>query len=197
MSEGTSLEDIENGSIANQADSAVMNAILTDMNALPEEPVMSPPPPPPSMQIQEFPTQPQYSAYTEPFPSHPMMQQQQQFQQQPMFDMYTPIAPDMPPQIPIAVASTQAVSPQNTKQNAWSDVCVSIMDGLLVALIVGVLSLPVLHTRFASYASWAYKVGGELSWTGLVTLSVLGGLCFTVLRWITTQAKIVDFVGSL
>lgn len=197
MSEGTSLEDIENGSITNQADSAVMNAILTDMNALPEEPAMPsyaamPPPPPPSMPMQEheFPTHPQYPTYMEPFPSHPVPQQP------PMFDMYTPIASDSqgPSHHEPAVVSTAAVV---TKQNAWSGVFVSIMDGLLVAVIVGVLSLPVLHTRFASYASWAYKVGGELSWTGLVTLSVLGGLLFTVLRWITTQAKIVDFVGSL
>lgn len=194
MSEGTSLEDIETGNIVNKADSAVMNAILSDMNALPEEPAMKSYEdsslqqptyiPQPSIQIQELQTE----SYSSPFPSNPVPHH-------PMFDMYTPIVQDAPPSTYVAPVATNAVV--HSKQSSWSDVFISVIDSLFVAVIVGILSLPVLHTRFSKHASWAYKVGGELSWTGIVTLSTMGGLVFIVLRWISTQSKIMDFVRSI
>ena len=199
MSEGTSLEDIEAGNIANQADSATMNAILSDMNALPEEPpaqVYQPPPPPPqlpSMHIAPMMDSPM-GMYAQPEPdfgsmgSHPMD-----------FGMYTPDPGYMTPQhIPSPVNNNNPVStPSGTKQNGWSSFLAILLDGLLVSILVCVLSLPVLHTRLSKHVTWAYKVGGELSWTGLALLSLTGGLFYVAYRQFVPAAKIVDFVNTL
>lgn len=197
MSEGTSLEDIETGNVANQADSAVMNAILSDMNALPEEaPAQQPtymPPPPPTQPMQappQFqippPTVPMYSDFASPDP-YTMDGQQP-------FDVYTPIPQASHTQGPNMVIEDV---PLNKRQNGWSSLYGYLMDGLFVALIVGVLSLPVLHTRLASHASWAYKVGGELSWWGLTAVSVAGGALYTLYRTVATQTKVLDFINTL
>ncbi len=54
MSEGTSLDDIESGTVQYEADQAAMNAIMADMNALEPEhvvpPMQSMPPPMPPIQ---------------------------------------------------------------------------------------------------------------------------------------------------
>lgn len=208
MSEGTSLEDIETGNVANQADSAVMNAILSDMNALPEEqpqrqnqqpayipPPQQPPQQPPHMQASpEFqtpflppppPPVPMYSDFASPDPYTMDVQQP--------FDVYTPI-----PQATGSQSPNQVVAEAPGKrQNGWSNVFGYLMDGLFVAIIVGVLSLPVLHTRLASYASWAYKVGGELSWWGLTVVSLVGGVLYTAYRIIATQTKVLEFINTL
>lgn len=185
------MEDIETGNVANQADSAVMNAILSDMNALPEE--VQPPPqhqtymPPPQQQQQpmsdvpmhdfQIPVTEPYMSYSDPFPTHATMQ--------PSFDMYTP------------EPTQNTAEPVVVKQNAWSGVFAHLTDAVVVAIVVCILSLPVIHTRLTARIPWAYKVGGELSWTGLAFVSVLGGLLFAGYRFLVTNTKILDFIGTL
>ena len=64
------------------------------------------------------------------------------------------------------------------KKNFWSTTLERIRDPLFVSILVFVLSLPVLHTLLGKYASWAFAVGGQLSWLGLISLSLLSGLLF-------------------
>ena len=64
------------------------------------------------------------------------------------------------------------------RKNFWGSVTAKLRDPILVSVIVFVLSLPILHTHLAKYAGWAFAVGGQLSWIGLVLLSLLAGILF-------------------
>lgn len=66
------------------------------------------------------------------------------------------------------------------RKNMWGTVTARLRDPLLVSVIVFVLSLPVLHTQLAKYAGWAFAVGGQLSWIGLIAVSLLAGVIFGV-----------------
>lgn len=72
----------------------------------------------------------------------------------------------------------QEYRPAQRKSNVWRTVTSKIRDPLFVALLVFVLSLPILHTHLAKYAGWAFAVGGQLSWIGLAALSLLAGVLF-------------------
>jgi hypothetical protein len=72
----------------------------------------------------------------------------------------------------------ESYRPAQRKGNVWRTVTGKIRDPLFVALLVFVLSLPILHTHLAKYASWAFAVGGQLSWIGLAALSLLAGVLF-------------------
>jgi hypothetical protein len=66
------------------------------------------------------------------------------------------------------------------RKNIWGSISGSLRDPLIVSVIVFVLSLPVLHTMLAKYAGWAFAVGGQLSWLGLIALSLLAGVVFGI-----------------
>ncbi len=53
-------------------------------------------------------------------------------------------------------------------------------DPIVVGLLVCLFSLPALHTWLAKHLSWAYKVGGSLSWIGfLLQFALVAGLFAT------------------
>jgi hypothetical protein len=64
------------------------------------------------------------------------------------------------------------------RKNFWGSVSERIRDPLIVSVIVFALSLPVLHTLLAKYVGWAFAVGGQLSWLGLIALSLFAGVTF-------------------
>lgn len=64
------------------------------------------------------------------------------------------------------------------RKNFWGNVTERLRDPLMVSVIVFVLSLPVLHTMAAKYVGWAFAVGGQLSWLGLIALSLFAGIAF-------------------
>ena len=71
------------------------------------------------------------------------------------------------------------------RKNIWGSISGKLRDSLIVSVIVFVLSLPVLHTILAKYAGWAFAVGGQLSWLGLIALSLLAGVAFGLYQGIT------------
>ena len=71
------------------------------------------------------------------------------------------------------------------RKNAWSTLSSKLRDPIVVSIIVFVLSLPVLHTVLAKYVGWAFAVGGQLSWLGLLALSALAGLVFGLFQGIS------------
>lgn len=181
MSEGTSLEEIESGNVAYTADTAAMNAILSDMNAVEEAPVYIPPP-----QVQHQPqVQPQYQ---------PQPQVQPQFVQepfQPEAAFQFPQFPQFPQPAPMyeAVEEPKAQPVQHTpKKNAWSTAFDDIREPLVVGLLVSLFSLPGLHTWLAKRLTWAYKVGGSLSWIGFLLQFVLVSGLFATYRQIMQVA---------
>ena len=93
-----------------------------------------------------------------------MMVQQQQQQQQPSFVPYD----DEPTNAP--------------KKNVWSNILDRLVDPLIVAVLIFTLSLPVLQTFLSKYATWAFSLGGQLSWLGLIAKSVLGAVLFALYK---------------
>ena len=70
--------------------------------------------------------------------------------------------------------------PPSRRKNIWGSISEKLRGPLMVSVIVFVLSLPVLHTMLAKYAGWAFAVGGQLSWLGLIVLSLLAGTAFGI-----------------
>jgi hypothetical protein len=159
---GTSLEELENGDLKNTADESRMQAILADINASGAEvatganmPARQPMP-----------------------PMQPMPMNQMSMQMPPL--MYNPNPPMANHYIPIEEAPAKRSVLK--KKNVWSSIVDSIRDPIVVAVIVFLISLPALHTFAGKYVGWAYVLGGQLSWLGLIVKACLGGLLFALYR---------------
>ena len=57
-----------------------------------------------------------------------------------------------------------------------------LVDPLIVAVLMFTLSLPVLQTFLSKYATWAFSLGGQLSWLGLIAKSLLAGVVFALYK---------------
>lgn len=153
MSEGTPIDAIENGDVAETADTQLMQSILADVNAA-------------GAHIANGPGIPQAQQPMPPMRGGGGMP-----------PMYNPMPP--PPQQRQYVDNEHVVSP---RKSVLSSVFERIVDPFVVAVILFVLSLPVLHTFAARYVSWAFAIGGQLSWLGLIVLSLVGGAVFGIYR---------------
>ena len=159
--QGTPIEDIEMGNVKNEADSELMRQILADMNAA--EPVQEAPEMPPMQQPQQQPQR--QSMHQQPMPSFAQPRFDEPFMQIQEYDEYeTPEPPKKPKYKPAPVI----------KKNGWSQVFETLREPLIVGLLVAVLLFPKLHTLGSNYIPWAYSVGGQVSWIGLLGFSVLG-----------------------
>lgn len=180
MSEGTPINAIESGDVPNAADAAIMKSILNEMNASGAE----------------------VNDETQPLQNHPTQHQQPP----PQFTNMPPQFRDIPPQMsqmglppmpgavpyhmpPTFQPMNMAMEKRNKKKNIWSQILERIQDPIVVTILIFLLSLPAFHTVAGKYASWAFAVGGQLSWLGLFALSVLGGLLFSVYK------GVVGFLG--
>jgi hypothetical protein len=164
---GTPLEALETGEVANAADASRMANILRDMNAsgadvistnAPREHINMPMQPMPPMQMAHNPM-------SNPLP--PMMTHQ---------PLYIPVEEEQESYAPV-------------RKNIWSRILETILDPLFVGILVLVLSLPVLHTVLGKYASWAYVLGGQLSWAGLLVKSLIAAVLFGLYRALSDFLK--------
>ncbi len=151
MSEGTPIDAIESGDVADAADSQHMQAIIADMNASGADIANGPDMPMSQGEQPRLPMRPMHPPMYNPKP--PQQQQRQ----------YVDDAP--------VVRSKGAAS-----------ILDRLTDPIVVAVLIFVLSLPVLHTYGARYASWAFAIGGQLSWLGLIALSLVGGALFGIYK---------------
>jgi len=155
-SEGTSLEALESNEITNSADASRVQAILRDMNASGAD-VMDASqgsmPPMPSL----------HPAHTLP----PPIDSRQM---------------EMPPRHMPTAAYIPVEEDAPRKPSLVSGLAERVRDPLFVTLLMFVLSLPMLHTALNKHAAWAFAVGGQLSWIGLITLSVVAGLLFGIYK---------------
>lgn len=183
MSEGTSLEEIESGNVAYTADAAAMNAILSDMNAVEEAPVYIPPP----QQVRIPPMQPQLQPQPQPHMSvqEPFEPEPFQFPQFPQVPQFQQVQQTQQTQSPMYEAVEPKAQP---KKNAWSSLFDDMREPLVVGLLVTLFSLPGLHTWLAKRLTWAYKVGGSLSWIGFLLQFVLVAGMFATYRQIMVVA---------
>jgi len=172
-SDGTPLEAIETGEISNTADSGRMQAILRDMNApgvdaapRPQSPQMPPMHEMAPMATRQMPPTLNISQHQQPF-------QHQQMHQPPSHYEGNPTQYYQEPE------QNELVNP---KKNVWSTILDYIIDPIFVMVIFFVLSLPVFHAFLGKYATWAFAVGGQLSWLGLSALAVFAGILFAFVR---------------
>jgi len=156
-SEGTSLEALESNEITNSADASRVQAILRDMNASGAD----------VMEQQQGPPM-------QPMPSlHPMNTLPPPIDARQM-DMAAPPRRLSSNYVPVEEAPR--------KPSLVSGLAERVRDPIFVTLLIFVLSLPMLHTALNKHASWAFAVGGQLSWIGLITLSIVGGLLFGIYK---------------
>jgi hypothetical protein len=168
---GTSLEELENGDVSNSADEQRMQSILADMNA----------------SGAEVATGVNMPARQSMPPMQPIASKQMSMQMPSL--MYNPNPPMANHYIPIQEEAPATKRSVLKKKNVWSSIVDSIRDPIVVTLIVFLISLPALHTFAGKYAGWAYVLGGQLSWLGLIVKACLGGLLFALYR------TVVNLIG--
>jgi len=89
---------------------------------------------------------------------------------------------EMPPRHMPTAAYIPVEEDAPRKPSLVSGLAERVRDPLFVTLLMFVLSLPMLHTALNKHAAWAFAVGGQLSWIGLITLSVVAGLLFGIYK---------------
>ena len=173
-SEGTPIDALETGNVPNSADAARMAQIMQDINASGGEIAGVP--------QNELMPQQQQRAPPQMLPPHTgipmdgmtgqmpgMMLQQQQVPQQQQHSQFVPY-------------DDEPVHGAHPRKNAWGTFMERLTDPLVVAMLIFVLSLPALQTFGSKYVPWAFAIGGQLSWLGLIAKAVFGGLLFWVYK---------------
>ena len=153
MSEqGTSLESLESGQVENTADAERMAAILRDMNAAEE-----------------------VHQDREPMPSMvPRM---------PMPPTNRPSSPFVDDEAASAPTPAEGTGkPRARRSNFFATIFDTIREPLVVACLMFLLSLPVFHTAAAKVVPWAFAMGGELSYIGLIVKSLFAGGLFALVK---------------
>lgn len=145
---GTSLESLETGDVANQADAERMAAILRDMNAAE------------STQREPMPSM----VPRMPMPTSDLRQSSQQHPQ-PAFE---------------EESEEPSPGPAKRRGNLFNTVFERIKEPLAVACLMFFLSLPMFHSAASKVVPWAFAVGGELSYLGLIVKSLFAGGLFAV-----------------
>jgi hypothetical protein len=67
---------------------------------------------------------------------------------------------------------------ETVKGNMYSDIISQIKQPLLVAIIVFIVSLPIVNVLIGHYLPSLLRIGGDLTTAGLVVKSLLGGFLF-------------------
>lgn len=176
---GTPIDALESGNVTNAADASRMAEILRDMNASGAEVAAGATPSVADVSAQQ----------AAPMPP-PQMMPMAQMPMMPMGQMPMGMG-GMNGQIPMMVQHQQPnfvpyeeeshiASPP--KKNVWSNIFDNVIDPIFVAFLVFTLSLPVLQTFLSKYATWAFSVGGQLSWLGLIAKSLLAGVLFALYK---------------
>jgi hypothetical protein len=65
-----------------------------------------------------------------------------------------------------------------SKGNIYSDILAQIKQPLLVAIIIFLVSLPVLNVLIGHYVPSLLRIGGDVTTAGLAVKSVIGGFLF-------------------
>jgi hypothetical protein len=83
---------------------------------------------------------------------------------------YASVAPQMMQPAPTLI--------ENTKGNFYADIISQIKQPLLVAIIIFLVSLPILNVLIGHYLPSLLRMGGDLTTVGLAFKSLIGGFLF-------------------
>jgi len=84
--------------------------------------------------------------------------------------MYAPVSQQMAAPQPTLVETTQV--------NIYAEVLAQVKQPLLVAIIVFLVSLPIINVLIGHYLPSLLRLGGDLTTVGLVVKSLVGGFLF-------------------
>lgn len=183
-SAGTLLSDLDGKApVLNSKDDDLVNKILADMN-IPSgsNPIMNAPPPSGngSRMIQAPNPNSTYPMATDPAVAtahmigkeYPSTADFANLMHAPSFShggsSFATVAPQM--QAPLLM--------EPSRGNFYSDIMVQIKQPLLVAIIVFLVSLPVLKVLLGHYIPSLLTLGGDFTTVGLVVKSLVGGFLF-------------------
>ena len=85
--------------------------------------------------------------------------------------------------VPVEEAEEAPAPVKAKRTNIWGRILSNIRDPLIVAILMFVLSLPGFHTVVSKVVPWAFAVGGELSYLGLIVKSLFAGALFAGLQF--------------
>jgi hypothetical protein len=80
---------------------------------------------------------------------------------------------------------------ETTKGNMYSDIIVQIKQPLLVAIIVFIVSLPIINVLIGHYVPSLLRLGGDLTTAGLVVKSLIGGFLFWFIQKVLVPLMVV------
>ena len=184
-SAGTLLSDLDGKSPVFSKDDDLVNKILADMN-MPSSsnPIMSAPPPPSgngSRMIQAPNPNTVYPMATDPSiatahligKEYPSTADFANLMHAPSYShggsAYASVAPHQMAAPPTLV---------ETKGNFYSDILVQIKQPILVAIIIFLVSLPILNVLIGHYVPSLLRIGGDVTTVGLAVKSAIGGFLF-------------------
>lgn len=185
-SAGTLLSDLDGKApVLNNKDDDLVNKILADMN-MPSSgnPIMNAPPPPSgngSRMIQSPNPNTIYPMATDPATAtahmigkdYPSTADFANLMHAPGYShggsAFANVSPHQMAPPPALV---------DTKGNVYSDILAQIKQPLLVAIIIFVVSLPVLNVLMGHYVPSLLRIGGDVTTVGLVIKSIIGGFLF-------------------
>jgi|LauGreDrversion4_2_1035121.scaffolds.fasta_scaffold205196_4 hypothetical protein len=185
-SAGTLLSDLDGKSpVFNNKDDDLVNKILADMN-IPSQsnPIMnSPPPPSGNGRVISSPNpNSTYSMAMDPGTAtahmigkdYPTAADFANLMHSPQYShggsQFAPVVQQMPQQQPTLIESN--------KGNMYSDIISQVKQPLLVAIIVFIVSLPIINVLVGHYFPSLLRIGGDLTTAGLVVKALIGGFLF-------------------
>lgn len=77
-----------------------------------------------------------------------------------------------------SVQSPQPTLIEPSKGNMYSSIISQIKQPLLVAIIIFIISLPIINVLIGHYVPYFLRIGGDLTTAGLVIKSFIGGFLF-------------------
>jgi len=197
---GTLLSDLDGKApVFSNKDDDLVNKILADMN-IPSSsnPVMQAPhaPPPPSghgnRMIQAPNPNTTYPIASDPATAtahmigkdYPSPADFANLMHSPQYSAGgSPYAPLPSPIAPVLI--------QPTKGNVYSDIMSQMKQPLLVAIIIFLVSLPIINVLIGHYLPSLLRIGGELTTVGLVVKSLIGGFLFWFIQKILVPLMVV------
>ena len=198
---GTLLSDLDSKApVFSNKDDDLVNKILADMNIpSPSNPVMQAPqaPPPPSGHGNRMIQSPNPNT-TYPMASDPATATAH------MIGKEYPSPADFAnlmhspqynhggsPYAPLGQAAPAPVLIQPTKGNMYSDIMSQMKQPLLVAIIIFIVSLPIINVLIGHYLPSLLRLSGELTTVGLVVKSLVGGFLFWFIQKILVPLMVV------
>ena len=198
--QGTLLGDLDSRApVFSNKDDDLVNKILADMN-IPSSsnPIMNAPPPPSghgNRMIQSPNPNSTYPMSSDPSTAtahmigkdYPSPADFANLMHSPSYSnggqQYASFAPPMQAQQPTLI--------ETAKGNIYSDIIAQVKQPLIVAIIIFLVSLPIINVLIGHYLPSLLRLSGELTTVGMVVKSLVGGFLFWFIQKILVPLMVV------